>query len=40
MNVMQQIACLVINQITVNKFVALCNRTPVGRASDSVNNPV
>ena len=39
LNVMRQSACLVINQITVNKFAALLNCTPVDRASDSMMTP-
>ena len=35
-NVMQQSACLVVNPITVDKFAALFNCTPVDRASDSM----
>ena len=34
LNVMRQSACLVINPITVDKFTALFNCTPVNRASD------
>ena len=33
---MRQYACLVINPITVDNFVALFNCTPVDRASDSM----
>ena len=36
LNVMRQIACLVINLITVDNFAALFNCTPVKRASDSI----
>ena len=38
-NVMRQSACLLINPITVNRFVSLFNCTPVGRASDSMMGP-
>ena len=34
-NVLQQIACFVVNQITVDNFAFLFNCTPVGRTSDS-----
>ena len=34
-NVLQQIACLVVNPITVGNFVFLFNCTQVGRTSDS-----
>ena len=36
LNVMRQYACLVINPITVDGYVALFNCTPVDRASDSM----
>ena len=36
LNVMRQSACLVINPIMVDNFVALFNCTPVDRASDSM----
>ena len=39
LNVMRQSACLVINPITVDGFVALFNCTPVDRASDSMMAP-
>ena len=39
LNVMQQSACLVINPITVDNFVALFNSTPVDRASESMMAP-
>ena len=39
LNVMRQSACLVINPITVDNFVALFNCTPVDRASDSIMAP-
>ena len=39
LNVMRQSACLVINPITVDNFAALCNCTPVDRASDSMLAP-
>ena len=39
LNVMRQSACLVINQITVDNFVALFNCTPVDRASDYMMAP-
>ena len=35
-NVFQQTACLVVNQITVGNFAFLFNCTPVGRTSDSM----
>ena len=35
-NVLQQTACLVVNQITVGNFAFLFNCTPVGRTSDSL----
>ena len=38
-NIMRQSACLVFNPITVNNFASLFNRTPVGRASDSMMAP-
>ena len=37
--VMQQSACLVINQVTVDNFSALFNYTPVDRPSDCVMDP-
>ena len=39
LNVMQHSAGLKINQITVNKYVALINSTPVDRASDTTMVP-
>ena len=39
LNVMRQSACLVINPITVDSYVALFNCTPVDRASDSMMAP-
>ena len=39
LNIMQQFAYLVINPITVDKFAALFNCTPVDRASDSMMTP-
>ena len=39
LNVMRQSACLVINHITVDGFVALFNYTPVDQASDSIMAP-
>ena len=39
LNMMQQSACLVINPITVDKFAALFNCTPLDRASDSMIAP-
>ena len=38
-NVLQQTACLVVNPITIGKFVFLFNCTPVGRTSDSMTVP-
>ena len=38
-NVLQQTACLVVNQITVGNFAFLFNCTPVGRTSDSMTVP-
>ena len=38
-NVLQQTACLVVNQITVGKFAFLFNCTPVCRTSDSMTVP-
>ena len=38
-NVLQQIACLVVNPITVGNFAFLFNCTPVGRTSDSMTVP-
>ena len=35
-NVLQQIACLVVNPITVGKFAFLFNCTQVGQTSDSM----
>ena len=35
MNVMRQIACLLVNPITVNNFADLVNCAPVGRRSDN-----
>ena len=35
-NVLQQTACLVVNQITVGNFALLFNCTPVGRTSNSM----
>ena len=39
-NVMRQSACLAINPITVDNFVALYNCTPLDRAPDSMMAPV
>ena len=39
LNVMHHSACLVINRIIVNKYVALINSTPVDRASDTTMVP-
>ena len=39
LNVMRQSACLVINPIMVDGYVALFNCTPVDRASDSMMAP-
>ena len=38
-NVLQQTACLVVNQITVGNFAFLFNCLPVGRTSDSMTVP-
>ena len=38
-NVMRQSACLVINPMMVDNFVALLNSTVVNRASDSMMAP-
>ena len=38
-NVLQQTACLVVNQITVGNFAFPFNCTPVGRTSDSMMVP-
>ena len=38
-NVLQQTACLVVNQITVGNFAFLFNCTPVGRTSNSMMVP-
>ena len=38
-NIMRQSECLVFNPITVNNFASLFNRTPVGRASESMMAP-
>ena len=38
-NVMRQSVCLMVNPITVDKFAALFNCTPVDRASDSIMAP-
>ena len=38
-NIMRQSTCLVFIPITVNNFASLFNRTPVGRASDSMMAP-
>ena len=35
-NVLQQTACLVVNQIMVGKFAFFFNCTPMGRTSDSI----
>ena len=35
-NVMRQSACFVFNEIMVDNFAAFFNRTPAGRASDSM----
>ena len=34
-NVLQQTACLMVNQITFDKFASLFNSMPMGRTSDS-----
>ena len=39
LNVMRQSACLVFNPITVDKYAAFFNCTPVGSASDSMMAP-
>ena len=39
LNVMRQSACLVINPITADSYLALFNCTPVDRASDSIMTP-
>ena len=39
LNVTRQSACLVINPITVDNFIALFDCTPVDRASDSMMVP-
>ena len=39
LNVIRQSACLVINPIKVDGYVALFNCTPVDRASDSMMTP-
>ena len=39
LNVIRQPACLVVNPITIDNFVALFNCTPVDRASDSMMAP-
>ena len=36
MNVKQQSACVVVNQIMVNRFASIFNCIPIGGASDSV----
>ena len=38
-NVLQQTACLVVNQITVGNFAFLFNCTPVGQTSNSMMVP-
>ena len=38
-NVLQQIACLVVNQFTVGNFAFLFNCMPVGRISNSMTDP-
>ena len=38
-NLLQQTACLVVSQITVDRFAFLVNYTPVGRTSDSMMVP-
>ena len=38
-NVLQQAACLVVNQNTVGNFAFLFNCTPVGQTSDSMTVP-
>ena len=35
-NLLQQTACFVVNQITVGDFAFLLNSTPVGQTSDSM----
>ena len=39
LNVMRQSGCLVINPITVDRFAALFNCSPVDRASESMMVP-
>ena len=39
LNVMRQSACLVFNPIMVDNYAAFFNRTPAGRASDSMMAP-
>ena len=39
-NVLKQIACLVVNPITVGNFVFLFNCTPMDRTSDSMTIPM
>ena len=39
LNVMRQSACLVLSPITVYNYDSFLNRTPVGRASDSIMAP-
>ena len=39
-NVLQQTACLVVNQITVGNFAFLFNCMPMGRTSDSIMIPI
>ena len=39
LNVMRRSACLVYNLIMVDKFATFFNYTPVGRASDSYDDP-
>ena len=38
-NVLQQTACMVVNQITVGNFAFLFNCKPMGRALDSMTVP-
>ena len=38
-NILQQTACIVVNQITIGNFAFLFNCTPVGRTSDSMMVP-
>ena len=40
LNVMRQLACLVFNPIMVDNYAVFFNCTPVGRASDSIMDPI